>query len=69
LTETSLLLPGVGAQGGQVTADLKRLLTARISLVPQSRSLAEPGADDTSWQHYGAKVAERIRRAAAELSL
>ncbi len=69
LTQVSLLLPGVGAQGGQVTPKLKKVLAARNSLVPQSRSLADPGVDDTSWQHYGAKVAGRISRAAAELSL
>lgn len=69
LSQVSLLLPGVGAQGGEVTPKLRKLLAAKNSLVPQSRSLAEPGHDDTNWQSYGEKVAGRIRRAAAELSL
>jgi orotidine 5'-phosphate decarboxylase subfamily 2 len=69
LRRVSLLLPGVGAQGGQVTPKLKGLLAEGISLVPQSRSLAEPETDDGSWQIYGSKVAERIARAAAELAL
>ncbi len=69
LSQVSLLLPGVGAQGGQVTPKLQRILATRNSLVPQSRALSEPGTDDTSWQYYGEKVAARIFRAAAELSL
>lgn len=68
LGQVSLLLPGVGAQGGQVTPKLTKILAAGNSLVPQSRSLAGPSADDASWQQYGEKVRSRIEAAVRELA-
>ena len=45
-----------------------REVAAGNSLVPQSRSLAEPAADDVSWQQYGEKVRQRIEAAVRELA-
>lgn len=70
LTDVSLLLPGIGAQGATVTSDLLRLMRSTVApLAPQSRSLGQPTSDDATWEKYGANVARRIAVAAAELAL
>jgi orotidine 5'-phosphate decarboxylase subfamily 2 len=61
----SLLMPGVGAQGGEVTPDLRRLLQRGSSLVPISRALSQP--IEPNWQNYTESLRSRIQAAAATL--
>ena len=69
LGDCALLIPGVGAQGGQIDQALKCLLANRKALVPQSRSVGEYSDKAKSWSDYSDIVRERIRAASKELSI
>lgn len=63
-----LLIPGVGAQGGAVDESLNAVMKlSGAAVVAQSRSLSRPDGVDVDSRTYGAFVAERVRKAAAEL--
>jgi orotidine-5'-phosphate decarboxylase len=70
LPEVSLLMPGIGAQGGTVTQELRALMSGAAScLVPQSRSLASWSdvTSATGWDALGQAVRRRVVAAAAAL--
>lgn len=73
LNKFNLLMPGIGAQGGQVTESLTGLLKIHpTALVPQSRSLGQlENQDDEdeprSWDDFSELVARRIHRASQAL--
>lgn len=68
LQATSLLMPGVGAQGGTVTSRIKELISATGTvLVPLSRGVGELPKECTSWEQYREVVEGKMRRIAAEL--
>ncbi len=70
LAEVSLLVPGVGAQGGSVTPKIQGLMNAsRAVLVAQSRSLSEAEDGHLTWQKYMDNVESRIRGAASAVRL
>ena len=57
-----LLMPGIGAQGGKITTELKNLITANpASLLPVSRGILSPTPDEAiaSWQDYSDSVHHR----------
>ena len=60
----SLLLPGVGAQGGTIDADLKEILRSNpTSLIPISRGLtsaAERSKKVKTWDHFGSDFAATL---------
>lgn len=60
----SLLLPGVGAQGGVIDADLKAILRNNpTSLIPISRgltSIAERSPKVKTWDHFGSEFASTL---------
>lgn len=70
LKKFNLLMPGVGAQGAQVTPALTNFLSEHSSaLIPQSRSLGSlkllPGeAEPTCWEDFGNLVKNRVHKAA-----
>ena len=66
LKEVALLMPGVGAQGGEITPAINRLLAEGKSLLPQSRSLSSCPDDVRSWGDYFDLVRDRIKKAAGE---
>lgn len=58
----SLLMPGIGAQGGKLTSELKQLINAHpASILPISRGILspEPDAKINSWQDYSDGVKQR----------
>lgn len=60
-----LLMPGIGAQGGRLTTELKSLIDSHpASLLPISRGILSPeaGAEINSWQDYSDGVEARWNR-------
>jgi orotidine-5'-phosphate decarboxylase len=74
LAEFSLLMPGIGAQGGQVTESFRNFLQIHPStLVPQSRSLGQlelyQGEEEPhSWHDFSLLVGRRLAIAAKDLA-
>lgn len=74
LKEFYLLMPGIGAQGGKITRELKDFLRNHPNaLVPQSRSLGQltpfPGETQPyNWDDFKAIVRKRVSRAIKDLS-
>lgn len=69
LGTTSLLMPGVGAQGGTVTSRIKALIAGSGAvLVPLSRGVGELPAHCNSWQSYRETVETRMKRVAADVA-
>jgi len=65
---TSLLMPGIGAQGGMVTARIRELIASTGTvLVPQSRSLTAYPEGVSSWAQYQDVVSLRIQEAKLQL--
>lgn len=70
IAATSLLMPGVGPQGGVVTDRIKDLIRKTgKALVPLSRGIAQDDGTTKSWADFKTKVEQRTRAAAAELAL
>ena len=63
----ALLMPGVGAQGGEVTPRLRAVIKSGVSLVPISRGLSMPF--DASWQKYAESIRGRACEAARSLAV
>lgn len=62
LSDTSLLLPGLGAQGGAMNQRLDQLLgICPTALLPQSRSLAKESEAADNWNEFGLKAADAIK--------
>ena len=66
LEEVALLMPGIGAQGGEITPTISRLLAGGKSLIPQSRALSACPDEVGSWGDYFDLVRDRIKKAASE---
>ena len=66
LKEVALLMPGIGAQGGEITPTISRLLAGGKSLIPQSRALSACPDEVGSWGDYFDLVRDRIKKAASE---
>jgi len=70
IQSTCLLMPGLGAQGGTLTARIQGLIrTGGTALLPQSRSISAFEGDTGSWPHYQDLVSQRVRSAALQLRL
>ena len=68
LGPTSLLMPGIGAQGGVVTTRVRGLIASTGAvLVPQSRSLTAYPEGVSSWAQYQDVVSQRIQAAKLQL--
>lgn len=64
-----LLMPGIGAQGGKITSELKALIEKNpASLLPISRGILSPESDAkiNSWEEYSKGVQSRWQSFIAE---
>ncbi|MBM4250868.1 MAG: orotidine-5'-phosphate decarboxylase [Deltaproteobacteria bacterium] len=67
LLNKALLMPGVGAQGGTITPELRRLVESGRTLVPQSRQLSRGTPDLKHWDDLRDHVNQQIYSATSHL--
>ncbi len=69
IKNNALLMPGVGAQGGIVTDEIRNLIRSKRTLIPQSRQLSRGSDNLRDWNGMRDHLERNISIAASDLKV